>query len=163
MRLVMGTTPALREPSPQRGDRQFMRRERRSRQDRSSALYAFDISGWGAIWGNREGGRTSQVQHERRGSRNALLASCALTETKDSGSPALRIRAGEIMPKDACQMFYDCTGCEAMLRQKGGDCCVFCSYRSVPGPPILKEMGTMKPLSSDETKGASTGFGAAFV
>lgn len=29
---------------------------------------------------------------------------------------------------DACQWFYDCEGCHALVRPKSGDCCVFCSY-----------------------------------
>ena len=41
----------------------------------------------------------------------------------------------ETMPTDACQYFYDCTGCGAVLRPKSGDCCVFCSYATVPCPP----------------------------
>ena len=45
----------------------------------------------------------------------------------------------EIMPTDACQFFYTCTGCGATLRPKPGDCCVFCSYGSVPCPPIQAE------------------------
>ncbi len=42
----------------------------------------------------------------------------------------------ETMPTDACQFFYDCTGCGALLRPKPGDCCVFCSYGDVPCPPV---------------------------
>jgi hypothetical protein len=42
----------------------------------------------------------------------------------------------ETMPTDACQFFYDCQGCGAVLRPKPGDCCVFCSYGSVPCPPV---------------------------
>jgi len=42
----------------------------------------------------------------------------------------------ETMPTDACQFFYDCKGCRAVLRPKPGDCCVFCSYGTVPCPPI---------------------------
>jgi hypothetical protein len=42
----------------------------------------------------------------------------------------------ETMPTDACQFFYDCKGCGEVLRPKEGDCCVFCSYGSVPCPPI---------------------------
>jgi hypothetical protein len=42
----------------------------------------------------------------------------------------------ETMPTNACQFFYDCTGCGAVLRPKAGDCCVFCSYGTVPCPPI---------------------------
>ena len=42
----------------------------------------------------------------------------------------------ETMPTDACQYFYDCKGCGAVLRPKAGDCCVFCSFADVPCPPI---------------------------
>ena len=45
-------------------------------------------------------------------------------------------QATEIMPTDVCQFFYDCKGCGARLRPFAGDCCVFCSYGSVPCPPI---------------------------
>lgn len=41
----------------------------------------------------------------------------------------------ESMPTDACQFFYECGSCKALLRPKAGDCCVFCSYGSVPCPP----------------------------
>lgn len=44
----------------------------------------------------------------------------------------------ETMPTDACQYFYDCTVCGAVLRPKRGDCCVFCSYGDVPCPPIQR-------------------------
>jgi hypothetical protein len=42
----------------------------------------------------------------------------------------------ETMPTEACRIFYKCTGCGVKLRPKAGDCCVFCSYGSVPCPPI---------------------------
>jgi hypothetical protein len=42
----------------------------------------------------------------------------------------------EKMPTDACQHFYVCENCKEMLNPKAGDCCVFCSYGSVPCPPI---------------------------
>ena len=45
-------------------------------------------------------------------------------------------QAAETMPTDACQYFYDCKGCGAVLRPLEGDCCVFCSYGTVPCPPI---------------------------
>lgn len=41
----------------------------------------------------------------------------------------------EEMPVDACLYFYECTHCRALLRPRQGDCCVFCSYGSVPCPP----------------------------
>lgn len=42
----------------------------------------------------------------------------------------------ETMPTDACQYFYECAHCKTLLRPKAGDCCVFCSYGSVPCPPV---------------------------
>jgi hypothetical protein len=45
----------------------------------------------------------------------------------------------ETMPTNACQFFYDCLGCGELLRPKPGDCCVFCSYGSVPCPPIQEQ------------------------
>ncbi|MEC9346144.1 MAG: GDCCVxC domain-containing (seleno)protein [Pseudomonadota bacterium] len=45
-------------------------------------------------------------------------------------------RSIETMPTDACQYFHDCRGCGKLLRPKPGDCCVFCSYGTVPCPPI---------------------------
>ena len=44
-------------------------------------------------------------------------------------------QATEAMPTDACRFFYDCMNCGARLKPKPGDCCVFCSYGSVPCPP----------------------------
>lgn len=45
----------------------------------------------------------------------------------------------EAMPTDACQFFYDCTGCGTLLRPKPWDCCVFCSYGSMPCPPMQEK------------------------
>lgn len=42
----------------------------------------------------------------------------------------------EAKPTDACQLFYKCDRCRALLKPKPGDCCVFCSYGTVPCPPI---------------------------
>jgi hypothetical protein len=39
------------------------------------------------------------------------------------------------MPTDACVVFHRCGACGSILRPKDGDCCVFCSYGSVPCPP----------------------------
>ena len=46
----------------------------------------------------------------------------------------------ETMPTDACQFFYVCTGCGERLKPEQGDCCVFCSYGSVPCPPIQQSV-----------------------
>ena len=40
----------------------------------------------------------------------------------------------ETMPLDACQWVYECKYCGELLKLKQGDCCVFCSYGSVPCP-----------------------------
>jgi hypothetical protein len=53
--------------------------------------------------------------------------------------PACGIAKNETMPTDACQYFYECTGCRTLLKPKPGDCCVFCSYGSVPCPPIQQD------------------------
>ena len=42
----------------------------------------------------------------------------------------------EHMPTDACLYFYPCSGCNATLTPKRGDCCVFCSYGTVKCPPM---------------------------
>ena len=39
-----------------------------------------------------------------------------------------------VMPEGACCFFHECRGCGARLKPKPGDCCVFCSYGSVPCP-----------------------------
>jgi hypothetical protein len=54
----------------------------------------------------------------------------------------------ETMPTNACQFFYVCTSCGAKLRPKDGDCCVFCSYGSVPCPPIQSERSGGTPAAS---------------
>jgi hypothetical protein len=48
-------------------------------------------------------------------------------------------RKVEKMPTDACQFIYECEGCRVLLRPKKGDRCVFCSYGSLPCPPIQLE------------------------
>lgn len=68
-----------------------------------------------------------------------------MTSTASSGVPVMSseltcpmcsARYTEIMPVDACIYFFECTACGSTLRPKPGDCCVFCSYGSVPCPPV---------------------------
>ena len=40
------------------------------------------------------------------------------------------------MPTDSCQWFYECNQCKKILEPIKGDCCVFCSYATIPCPPI---------------------------
>jgi hypothetical protein len=58
-------------------------------------------------------------------------------------------RHTETMPDDACICFFECKGCATMLRPKPGDCCVFCSYGSVPCPPIQAERAGGASAESD--------------
>jgi hypothetical protein len=46
--------------------------------------------------------------------------------------------SSKTMPTDNCQFYYECKGCGALLKALQGDCCVFCSYGSVPCPSIQK-------------------------
>jgi len=48
-------------------------------------------------------------------------------------------REKETMPVDACQWFYQCKGCAMLLKPTMGDCCVFCSFGTVPCPPVQRE------------------------
>jgi hypothetical protein len=50
--------------------------------------------------------------------------------------PKCGFAKAESMPIDACQFYYECTGCGILLRPKAADCCVFCSYGSVKCPPV---------------------------
>lgn len=52
--------------------------------------------------------------------------------------PECRFEKEENMPTNACQYFYECTNCGALLKPKSGDCCVFCSYGSIKCPPKQK-------------------------
>jgi hypothetical protein len=45
----------------------------------------------------------------------------------------------EVMPTGACQFCCECEQCKALLRPLAGDCCVFCSYGSVP--PVQLQQG----------------------
>jgi hypothetical protein len=50
--------------------------------------------------------------------------------------PKCGYQAVETMPTDSCQFFYECKGCGTLLKPLTGDCCVFCSYGTVPCPPM---------------------------
>ncbi len=52
--------------------------------------------------------------------------------------PECGYKKEEVMPTDACQYFYKCESCGKMLKPLPGDCCVFCSYGTVPCPPVQK-------------------------
>jgi rubredoxin len=49
--------------------------------------------------------------------------------------PSCGAQSREVMPENASQHFYRCTGCGKVLRPREGDCCVFCSYSDQLCPP----------------------------
>ncbi|MGH8307383.1 MAG: GDCCVxC domain-containing (seleno)protein [Gammaproteobacteria bacterium] len=59
----------------------------------------------------------------------ATVLICTLT------CPRCGNQCSEEMPTDACVRFYECTQCHTLLKPLTGDCCVFCSYGSIPCPP----------------------------
>jgi hypothetical protein len=52
------------------------------------------------------------------------------------------------MPTDACLWFHNCAACHTLLQPQPGDCCVFCSYGSVPCPPIQLERWSIDPVKN---------------
>jgi hypothetical protein len=59
-------------------------------------------------------------------------------------------RSADLMPTDACQFFYDCDGCGAVLRPNPGDCCVYCSFGDMSCPPIQEARSTGMPTKCCE-------------
>ncbi|HZR03099.1 MAG TPA: GDCCVxC domain-containing (seleno)protein [Burkholderiales bacterium] len=66
---------------------------------------------------------------------SAFIAQSVLT------CPRCGFAKQETMPTDACQFYYECSMCKALLRPNPGDCCVFCSFGSVKCPPIQAQQG----------------------
>ena len=50
--------------------------------------------------------------------------------------PACGAERLEPMPAFSCLLAYTCPACGAVLRPAEGDCCIFCTFGSVPCPPI---------------------------
>ena len=61
-----------------------------------------------------------------------------MTIERFSQSPVLNmvLLSKEEMPTDACIWFYECSNCKTVLKPKGEDCCVFCSYGGIACPPV---------------------------
>jgi hypothetical protein len=58
--------------------------------------------------------------------------------------PACGFAKEETMPEDSCQFFYECENCKTILKPLEGDCCVFCSYSTIPCPPIQSNRSCCK-------------------
>ncbi|MGJ8585659.1 MAG: GDCCVxC domain-containing (seleno)protein [Marinosulfonomonas sp.] len=50
--------------------------------------------------------------------------------------PKCGFSTAEQMPTESCQWFYECTQCAEVLTPLAGDCCVYCSYGTLPCPPV---------------------------
>jgi len=61
--------------------------------------------------------------------------------------PTCGYRHEETMPEDTCKIRYSCRRCGTELRPKPGDCCVFCSYGTVPCPPIQRQRLAREPIA----------------
>jgi hypothetical protein len=77
--------------------------------------------------------RRARPRHGAREGAQAVILESVIT------CPNCGTSKSETMPTNACQYFYECSGCGSKLRPKSGDCCVFCSYGSVPCPPMQAE------------------------
>jgi predicted SprT family Zn-dependent metalloprotease len=62
-----------------------------------------------------------EFRRQPKGTSNTMILQSIIT------CPRCGIAKKETMPTDACQYFYECTGCGTKLRPERGDCCVFCS------------------------------------
>lgn len=60
-------------------------------------------------------------------------------------------RKTEVMPTDACLFFYECENCQTRLRPKPGDCCVFCSYATLPCPPVQDAVRAVSDSTTRQT------------
>ncbi|TDJ67584.1 MAG: hypothetical protein E2O37_00165 [Proteobacteria bacterium] len=61
--------------------------------------------------------------------------------------PVRRYQKTETMPTDACLFYHERKTCNTLLRPKTRDCCVFCSYGTVPCPPIQLSQSGSKPTA----------------
>lgn len=75
-------------------------------------------------------------------SNHAMLVDRSVITCPECGTETV-----ETMPLDACQYYYECPDCGELLRPLPGDCCVFCSYGTVPCPPV-QESG--RPCSGSD-------------
>jgi len=71
-----------------------------------------------------------------RNNKNPINKDVALVLQSTITCPECGHRETETMPTDNCKFYYECKGCGAMLRPNHGDCCVYCSFGTVPCPPI---------------------------
>ena len=73
--------------------------------------------------------RSSSASTSKTGPKEIVLQSTITCPECEHGKE-------EIMPTESCQYFYECENCKTVLKPEEGDCCVYCSYGSVPCPPV---------------------------
>src|SRR6186713_1627076 len=61
------------------------------------------------------------------------------------GMSSSLLKSEELMPTDACIHFHECESCHTILRPLPGHCCVFCSFGSVPCPPVQQSSQCCAP------------------
>jgi hypothetical protein len=81
--------------------------------------------------------RRMQVTHLNY--RGRFLVSNSVVLESELTCPECGHKKLETMPTDACQWFYECEQCHTLLKPKAGDCCVYCSYGTLPCPPIQQD------------------------
>lgn len=60
----------------------------------------------------------------------------AVESTSRVTCPACGDQREQVMPEVSCLLAYTCPACGEVLRPAEGDCCIFCTYGSVPCPVI---------------------------
>lgn len=70
--------------------------------------------------------------------------------TSEITCPKCGQKKEETMLTDACQFFYECEQCKTVLRPNEGDCCVYCSYGTMPCPSIQEK--EYKSCCSEDNK-----------
>lgn len=65
-----------------------------------------------------------------------LIMSNSVEEYSTITCPSCEYESTQIMASDACLYFWQCPNCSKILKPRSGDCCVYCSYGSVPCPPF---------------------------
>lgn len=97
--------------------------------------FGFDVHQSVSLVVFRAGSRVIRVRRLeidlQKKAKNRPVESSILTHCPRCGHQKI-----ETMPTTACQFFYECENCNALLKPKPGDCCVFCSYGTVKCPPI---------------------------
>lgn len=68
---------------------------------------------------------------ERPGDHETTLARVSVITCPECGH-----EQADAMPEFSCAISWHCPACAAVVRPLPGDCCVYCSYGSVPCPAI---------------------------